>query len=83
MNVKVRVPPTAVHLSSRQTVAHLVECHFVAEIGRKNDGGAKQRDCAICSKRNGSGRNYIQIMTVQSSYVCGAMFRAAPQKEKP
>ena len=81
--MKVRVSPTAVHLSSRQPVAHLVERHFVAEIGRKNDGGAKQRDSAICSKRKGSGWNYIQIMTVQSPYVCGAMFRAAPQKEKP
>ena len=49
-------PPTIVNPSSRQPVARLVERHFLAEIGRKADGRAQQRDCTICSKRKGIGR---------------------------
>ena len=50
------ISPTAVHLSSRQPIACLVERHFLSEIGRMDEGHAKQSDCAICNKRKGSGR---------------------------
>ena len=41
---------------------------------------------SAAKEREVGGRLYtsiIQILTVQSSYLCGAMFRVAPQKEKP
>ena len=48
--------PTAPYPSSRQPVARLAEHHFLVEVGRKANGRAKQRDCAVCSDRKGSGR---------------------------
>ena len=66
--------PTAPYPLSRELVAHLAEHHFLVEVGRKAKGRAKQRVCAVCSEKNGSGRK----MTIYKCRECNLPMCVVP-----
>ena len=63
-------PPHGPHHQARQPLARVTERHFPGQLRKMEDGRQLQRNCAVCSQRNGRGRKTTTYQCKQCDMQC-------------